>query len=160
MIEQSIVTMISVILIFSTICWHLGWQELFRLSHLAEQSENFLSLASRCLPVPSWLEGTKQLPTGKPESANDLFLLCSLLLALKMELCVSAQSSEGSSKEKLMPTERVKTKVQSFPAKRVICSLLPRSQAWIMVAVFYCYQQDFHREARFQGILLRAGVCR
>lgn len=86
--------------------------------------------------------------------------LC-LLLSLKMEPCVSAQSPKESTEEKLVPGGRIKTELQNllclFSGLQSAAKVPGRG---VIVAAILCHQGDFQRKARFQGILQRAGVCR
>lgn len=104
------------IVVFHTVCcWHLDWN-LYLPSHLAGQSENFFSLASRCLPTPSRFWETKKPESlqGNQEVQMTYSFWAQSFVRLKMEPCVSAQSPEESTEEKLVPAGRIKTKVQDL----------------------------------------------
>lgn len=116
----------------------------------AVQWENCLLLTSRCLPIPSWLWRTKQVPAGRQACASDLFLWSSSFVSPESGVvCVNPQPMRGPGKRSRCLQGDYR-KCRRFPAGVMLWSLLPRSQAWATVAGIHSLWPDLHREARFQ----------
>lgn len=104
----------SIIIILGTVWWHLGWNSC---AHFPSWQDNreLLLLGLQVFANSPQVRGNKTSPCRESRKCKwPIPPMLSLLLVLKMELCVSAQGPEGARAEKLVPAGRLKTKVQNL----------------------------------------------
>lgn len=152
--------MLPFVVIFITIGWHLDWNScIYFLTGQYNQRISFPWPPGVCQFPPGSGEQNKCLQENREVQMTYSLGAQSFVSPENGILCVSPRPMRGPEKRSWCLQGEWR-KCKSFPARLVVWRLLPRSQDWIIVAGIHYHQWDFCRKARFQEILLRAGVCK
>lgn len=137
-------------MVFTTIIWHLPWNSCTYI--VSEQYNERISSCSPpgvCQNPPGSGEQSQSLQGDRPVQVTYSSGAQSFVSPESGVVCVNSRPMRGPGKRSQC-LQGVYRKCRSFPARVMLWSLLPRSQAWAIVAGIHSLWLDLHREASFQ----------